>query len=124
MALVSVTEFEARLGRSLSGAEMARAEAVLDDASAIVLSEGDSTWTDATVPGAVAAVLLTAARRAFDNPDGAGQKSTGDVSVSYRQVGLARAELKIIRRAAGRSSISTTLVSPYSGDDISPDLVL
>lgn len=115
MALVTVAGFEARLGRTLTGTELARAQAVLDDASAIVLHEGDATWTDTTVPAAVAAVLYRAARRAWDNPDGSSQKSIGDVSVSYRQVELLPAELRTIRRAAGKSNTSVTLVSPWPG---------
>jgi hypothetical protein len=120
--LADLPAFEARLGRPLSGDEETRAEASLADASDLARAEGDPDWNDATVPRSVVPVVLAVARRAFDNPDGAIQKSVGDVTLSYgggRQgatVYLTAAERRIVRRAAGRTSAgAVTLTSPYDG---------
>lgn len=123
MALVALAEFEERLGRTLTdAAEISRANAALDDASTVVLEAGDSTWTDADVPDAAATVVLTVARRVFENPEGATQKSVGDLSVSYGSVSsgsvanpleLTSKERRRVRKAADIALTSVTLASPY-----------
>lgn len=122
MALVDVSEFTARLGRELDATETVRAISALEDASRLVLDVGDSGWTADDVPDVVATVIMQVARRAFENPDGATQKSVGDLSVSYGStqnaaaVGalrLSREERRTVRRAADLTATSVTLESPY-----------
>lgn len=123
MALVALTDFEDRLGRTLTdAAEISRANAAIEDASTVVLEVGDSTWTSADVPDAAATVVLSVARRVFENPEGATQKSVGDLSVSYGSVSsgsvanpleLTSRERRRVRSAAGLTQTSITLVSPY-----------
>lgn len=87
MTLPSIAEvdaLEARLGRSLSGADQARAEANLVDVSALARSVAEQSWPDAPtgVPGDVVAVVLAAARRVFENPDGFIYQTMGPMAAS------------------------------------------
>ena len=118
--LATVSDLEARLGADITGgAAIARAEAALEDASAIVLDEGDDEWTDQTVPARAKQVVLAAALRVWRNPDGLSQSSVGDVSVSYSRSGaqgaayLTKHERRAVRRLAGRSFEAATYESPY-----------
>lgn len=123
MALVVLAAFEDRLGRTLTDLdEIDRANAALEDASTVVLEAGDSTWDETTVPDAAATVVLTVARRVFENPEGATQKSVGDLSVSYGSVSsgsvanpleLTSKERRRVRKAADIILTSMTLASPY-----------
>ena len=121
--LADITAFEALLGHSLTGADLSRAMAVLDGASALIRSEAADDFED-EVPPIVAQVCLWSAQRAYRNPDGVSQSSVGDVSVSYGAtdgsgaVFLTRSELRQVRKAGGLSSVvSVPLVTPYLGDD-------
>lgn len=122
MALVDITAFEDRLGRPMTDtSEIVRATSALEDASTLVLDEGDATWTADTAPDIVKTIVLTVARRVFENPEGASQKSVGDASVSYRptsrdgapQTELTTHERRRVRKAAGIALTSMTLSSPY-----------
>lgn len=79
--LAEVADLEVRLRRALTGEETAAAAAALADASSLVRAEGrQDWWTEAgglTVPDAVVTVVLTAAKRAFDNPDGVVSETVG-----------------------------------------------
>ena len=124
-ALADVSELEARLGTTLSGADLGRAMALLDDASALIRQEAGEDWVDdhgdlEDVPAAVATICLAVAYRAFKNPDGVTQASLGDASVSYGRAGLGSSvylnehEVKAVRRAAGKSgALSVALATPY-----------
>src|SRR5262245_61311281 len=87
--LASTEELEARLPEPLAEDEVARAEAVLVDASTLVRAEaGGNTWVtdgelDDDVPDTIVIVTLTAARRAFLNPDGIRQETLGDHSITH-----------------------------------------
>lgn len=83
-ALATVDALEIRLGLaagSLSGADLARATANLQDASALVRAAAGKSWVDpvdgvtVTAPDVVVAVVLQAAKRAFQNPEGIQQES-------------------------------------------------
>lgn len=115
--LVELSQLAARLGVSLvSGtSDGDRAAAALEDASALVRAEANSTfYLDAgsdeeildTVPPVIAAVTLAVAMRAYRNHEGLSRASVGDVSVSYRDPGVAAlaltsTERRIIRREMG-----------------------
>lgn len=104
---------EVRLGLdvgSLEGADRDRAQAALDDAAALVLTEVSpakaAEWsTDA--PAVVALIALKAARREYENPRGISTESLGEHSVGLTDtsgVYLTRREISQIRRAATGAS--------------------
>jgi hypothetical protein len=111
--LVTVTDLETRLGvavGSLAGLDLARAEAALGDASALVRLYGQS-WVDTdgvtiTAPDAVKVVTVSAARRAYENPSNYQGESLGDGSYSWQagqgaaSIYLSDQEVALIRRAA------------------------
>lgn len=108
-----VADLEVRLGLpagTLADEDLARAEAALEDASALALAEAPATvasaWANAA-PAVVALVVLKAARREFDNPRGLASESVADHSVGIAEtsgVYLTGREVAQVRRAArGRS---------------------
>jgi hypothetical protein len=104
-----VSSLEARLGvpaGSLVEEDLARAEAALEDATTLALSEvSDAKAAEwgLNAPRVVALVVLKAARREYENPRGISQEAQGDHSVSISEssgVYLTSRELAQIRRAA------------------------
>lgn len=67
--LVTIEALAVRLGRQFQEHEIGRAQAIIEDVSALALGETQAKWTMATVPHDVAAVVLSAALRTFKNPD-------------------------------------------------------
>lgn len=105
--LAEVTELEVRLRRTLSEEESAAAVAALADASSLARLEGRQDWWTAegglTVPDAVATVVLAAARRALENPNGVVSETVGPFTVrrsddSASGVYLTEIEKTIVRR--------------------------
>jgi hypothetical protein len=115
-ALVSLDDFALRLG-GLAAVDEDRAQAALDDASALVRAEASTEdWVDdegglEEVPEVVVAVCVAVAIRAFRNPDGVRQETIGNYSVSYADtstaVFLSPGERRTIRRAVGLSGLSS-----------------
>lgn len=110
-ALASISELEARLGldsETLRDAELERARAALDDASALVRMEARNKWVDATtgaltaIPDVIVRVVLGAAQRNYTNPDAAIQETAGPFTRRLNEadtgVYLTKAELEIVRR--------------------------
>lgn len=110
-ALASVSELEARLGldpETLTGPDLGRARAALDDASALVRMEARTKWVDATtgaltvVPDVIVRVVLGAAQRNWINPDAAIQETAGPFARRLNEVDtgvyLTRPEIDIVRR--------------------------
>lgn len=127
-ALVSLDEFAVRLG-GIAAADEDRAQACLDDASALIRDEaGAEDWVDddgglEEVPGVIVAICVAVAIRAFRNPEGVRSETVGGYAVTYADastaVYLTPGERAQVRRAAGRSSIgSVTLESPYMPDTV------
>ena len=75
-ALAELSDFEVRYGRELDGDEVARALALLDDASALIRDVAGDDF--ATVPATVLFVVCEVVRRAFDNPAGLQGETIGD----------------------------------------------
>jgi hypothetical protein len=109
----AVGDLEARLGLplgTLADEDLARAEAALDDATALALAEVSTTraqrWT-VEAPAVVSLVVLKAARREFENPRGLTTETIGEHSAGLTDssgVYLTAREIAQIRRAAtGRS---------------------
>lgn len=121
LPLADITDIEARLGRTFSGEEHTRVEALLDDASALVRDEAGITWIDpgtgllTTVPGSIRAVVLRSVERAVRNPQGFSAESAGDYSYQRTNVEpgvyLTDSERQIIRRATGRTGLWTQPVT-------------
>jgi hypothetical protein len=119
--LASVADLEARLGRVFLGAEVPRAVALLDDASALARDVAGITWIDPvtdellTVPGSVRWAVLRAAERAVRNPEGFSSESAGDYS--YQRTGvqpgvyLTEGEERAIRKSRGKTGLWTQPVT-------------
>ena len=115
--LASIADLEARFGATFTGTELARATALLDDASALARDVAGITWIDPdtgdllAVPGSVRWAVLRAAERAIRNPEGYSSESAGDYSFQRTGVQpgvyLTEAEEQAIRRALGRTGLWT-----------------
>jgi hypothetical protein len=136
--LASTDALGVRLGVTLAGTDLARAGAVLDDASALIrwiatnaaeadtpgaagwLTDDDPPVLDtANLPDIVVTVCLSVAERAWRNPDGLRSESLGSYAVTYAGSDLAGVfltanERALIRGAVGSSSVgSIEMQSPY-----------
>jgi len=115
--LATVEQFAARLPGGIGVDDYDRAEAALQDASALVRLEAQTTWVDEAgaltidLPDVVVAVTIAAARRAFVNPDGLASESIQDYSSTFpsasADIYLTRAERSAVRRAVQRSGLWT-----------------
>lgn len=108
-----LSALETRLGLpegELADEDRKRAEAALDDATTLALAEVSPTradlWTS-NAPSVVRLVILKAARREYENPQGLTQETLGEHMIGNSQtsgVYLTGAEVAQLRRAAtGRS---------------------
>lgn len=123
-ALVGFEAFAARIAGGVSDADRVRAEALLEDASALVRKEAGATWVtgDAVVdvPEIVVTITVAVAKRAFENPRGAASETTGPFGVQYPDhagdlVFLTESEQKTLQRlrgGAGLWTLSTTRGDP------------
>lgn len=131
-AFADVGALAARIPGGIEDNDRPRAQAALDDASALIRAEAGNNWTNdedtalEDVPDIVVTVCLSAARRAFVNPDGVTAASVGDASQSYSEssldVYLKASEKALIRRAngsfGGLTTIATTREDPISVSDL------
>lgn len=109
-ALVSVEQFQIRLGRDVLDEERQRVEAILEDTSVIAMSAARTSWVPEKVPSDVAAVILSAALRTFKNPDRYVQQQIGDYSARVDRSEFAnglftKAELDILERNSESSDL-------------------
>lgn len=84
-ALALTEDLEVRVGITFTAADEDRADAILDDVSALARRTARQTWVDENealedVPADVVAVVLSAARRLFVNPNGFASEQDGDYS--------------------------------------------
>lgn len=125
-ALVSLDDFALRVG-GITSADEERAQACLDDSSALIRDEARLTWVDTEggleeIPDAVVAITYAVAIRAFRNPEGIRSEQIGQYSVTYADGSTAAfltdGERRAIRRAAGRSGLgSMEIESPWAPPD-------
>lgn len=105
--LATIPDLEVRLGSTLSGTDLARAQANLADVSVLVRSAAGKDWSLADVPEVAGLVVIQATLRAYRNPDGfAGENIGGAYSYTYgpnAQAGLylTAEEKAIVEAAAG-----------------------
>ena len=120
MALISIDQYQDRVGTTFAGAEATRVNALIDDASALVLqiADMDPEWTDLTVPAVVVPVVVSMVRRSLENPLGLSgeqigayqwQASSGNATAIHATL----RETKIIRKAAGRLGVGTVQLEGY-----------
>lgn len=121
--LITVAQFADRTGRTLSPTQTTQVEALITDASALVVDiVNDSTITDAwdaatvdTVPASVVPVVKDMVLRSLDNPHG----FTSETSEGYSYSGpggtvfASREEVRAIRRAVKRPGVSALNLSSY-----------
>ena len=130
-ALATLPDFEVRYGRELDGDEVARALALLDDASALIRDVAGDDFD--TVPATVLFVVCEVVRRAFDNPAGLQGETIGDYSWRTGYTGVSRSassgvyltdeEKSIVRRAAGTLSVVTlTMTSALPLPALAPEV--
>lgn len=131
--LIGLDRLARKLGYMPEDDEADRARSILDEVSSLIRDVAATTWVNETtnallpVPYRVRQIALSAAARAFTNPEALSQRTIGDSSKSYDRAGreggeavyLTDAEEKAVVRAAGESSmVVATLVSPYSGPSL------
>lgn len=126
--LATFDQFDARIPGGIDSEDSTRAEAALQDASALVRAEAGQTWVtdgvlDADVPDVIVMVTIAAAKRAFVNPDGTASESIQDYSRTFAStssdVYLTKAERNAIRREVGRSGLWTLATTRA---DVGPDV--
>lgn len=117
-ALMSVTQYEARAGRTFSGVGLAQVEAYLDDASAIVrriaaTRDDDEISLDAVdytnVPPELLPIIFNMVQRGISNPRGLTSETLGDYSYSQtadRTIYATSEEEKLILAAVNRTIVS------------------
>lgn len=107
--LASVADLEKRLRKevgSLIGADLTAATTAIDDASVLVLAEGNPDWTPLTIPAVAKGVVIKVALRQYRNPDGFVSEAMGGGAYSYRYADdetsayLTKAEAELVQRAA------------------------
>ncbi len=131
MALAIPQDFEAR-----HGAGDDRVGALLEDASALIVSElanSSAEWVTnpepAQVPQIVKAICVEVAYRAWSNPDRLSSERLGEYVASWQgsasetTLQLTNKELRTLRRAAGESSFRPLRLHarmPFSHEGESP----
>lgn len=125
-SLATLEQFDPRVPGGVAASDEARAQANLDDASALVRAEAGKTWVDEAneldgVPDVIVTVTIAAAKRAFMNPDMVRSESIDGYSTSYAaaspDVYLTKAERQAVRRAAGRSGLWTQATTRLGTDE-------
>lgn len=115
-SLATIADMEARLGHTIDEpGERERAQALLNDASALVRFEANQTWmTDGDppvlgdVPDIAVTITAVAALRGWYNPAGIESAQLGAVSVRYGGAwltGSEREQLALINRGQGLQQV-------------------
>ena len=118
-AFASTDDLGVRIPNGIADADEPRAQAALDDASALIRAEvGDDKWmtdglVDEDLPTIIPTITMRAAYRAFTNPAEQTQSTTGPFSGSWSNatVYLTQNERALVARAAGNVGGLTTLTT-------------
>ena len=132
-SLATLEDFGIRLGVEFLDAydeptdpDGLKAQAALDDASALVRSEVGLDWVDEygdleVVPDVAVSITLAVAGRVYQNPQGFSQATVGDSSVSYAREGnagslyLTKSERAALRKLGGNPGYGEIpLEKPYT----------
>lgn len=120
--LIAVADLD---DREIAYTSTARAQAAIDDASALVrtcvapLLDAVETPTTATTYPAVVAVVVAMVRRELTNPRGLTQESLGDYSYSsggdggVASIHMTKREKRIVRRAVGKLGAGSVAMEGY-----------
>ena len=120
MALATFVQMSTRVDGGIDPGDQGRAEAAIDDASALVLDlVDDATQTswNASTPATVVAVVCRAALRGFLNPYGVKSERQGDYQYELESatgIYLTDAEVRTVRKSAGQPGMASIEVThPY-----------
>lgn len=130
--LITIAELQARTGKTYADAELAKAEALIDDASALVRQIAETDFHDDSdeldLPEAVRPVVVSMVRRALEVPAGAAAGLTGEQIGAFgwqanasggsqpaASIYATRREIGIIRTAAGVSPMKSLSVGSDAG---------
>jgi hypothetical protein len=125
-ALATIEDMEARLGHPITDpADRARAQALLDDASALVRFVANQEWMDYTydppvlaeVPDVVVSITCGAALRGWYNPAGIESAQLGAVSVRYGGAWLSGSEREALASYSRGKGLQQQLLKPGFGFD-------
>lgn len=121
--LASYEDFKDRIPGGVSDEDEPRARALLQDATNLILAEGDADWTEQTAPPECVTICIQAAKRAFVNPDGVRSMSIDNLAASFSSADpnlyLTADELRLIRRRAGKPGLWVQQVT--RSDEDRPD---
>ncbi len=120
--LATVAALASRVGEPIEGEQdIALADAVLAEASALVRHHADEAWPDgSTVPAVAVAITVAAAARAYLNPSGF-QMERGDAVTFNRTedyaagAALTRAEINILKSLSRLGNVHSL---PLSNPDV------
>lgn len=103
----------------LDGVDLARIDALLDDASALVRTYANREWVDDAdelegVPDGVAGIVAAMVGRALTNPGGVTQETTGPFNVSYGAAAADRLYLTRHEKLLLRGGARAFTVTPYT----------
>jgi hypothetical protein len=120
--LATLAQFEARIGRPVTaGAETDRANALIEDASALVRFEAGADWVDETgttlvdVPDVAVAITLAASTRAWYNPAQVQSEQLGAALVRFGDVWLTAAEAERLGRLNDDGAFKSVSLTPGFG---------
>lgn len=121
--LATIEQLQVRLGRTLSGTELALAQAALADASALVRTYGLPWPNPATAPDVAVSITLAAAERRVRNPEGYRMEMEGSYQYQLPAsaptgVALTDAEIRVLERLSGSGGLwSVEVQRPVMVDD-------
>lgn len=116
MALITVSELEDLMNTDLV---LAQAQAVIDDASALVVDEivNDdeitASWDETTTPAAVKAIVKQMCQRALENPTGLSGEAIDGYSwqsSTAASIYATRRERRMIRKIVGKLGVGVVVL--------------
>lgn len=120
--LATRAQLEARIARTLTDpADIARADALLEDASSLVRFETGLDWVDPdtgallAVPDVAVSITLNSALRAWYNPAQVQSEQLGAAMVRFGDVWLTGAEADRLRRLNDDGALHSVELSPGFG---------
>lgn len=110
-SLASLEELEKRAPGGIASQDEERAQANLDDASALIRAEAGKTWEDEDPPEVIVSICLAVAKRALENPSGIRSDSVDNYTRVFAEadsaVYLTEREAKLVWKVAGKSRLWT-----------------